>query len=695
MTAVVSPEPLQQVGLSSRWPFEVNGDKHPTWSTAEPILNGIEYEGWMQLPRTIPTRLEGMPSALKSYPQWVCWRLTRAAGTKPDSTGKLWTKIPVNPHTGQRGSCSDPETWGSYAEAEAYYCKHRHDDDAYTVAHGVGFVFTAEDPFTFIDGDGWVIGGELTPTAKTVIATLDSFTELSLSGNGIHHIVIGDKPPGKCRLSDQGLEVYNQNRFVALTGQVLFGRQEVRPQQAGLNSLFDERFPELSEGHNSTLFTQRLRGAGEQPWDTGKARGSTATGADKQDAWRVSVDTALESMLKKPQAAKLFAGDCSDYPREDGTPDQSRGEAALMMHAANATNGNPQQMDAIMRRSKLNRDKWDRLAHGGRTYGQNTIGNVLLKWNPYHRYKPTGRKRGRPHSGTLMRAVELMQNEPAMRPAALANNLGVSLDYGKKLRKRAVILITAHGDAANALASVRTALRSAPAFQACSDLPAPVPDNPSGAPAVALPCSLDHCVNSEDICPPELVTFEDYRALVTGHADRFGLNRPSKKTTLNGYTLVTYVATELRMSLDIEDMAVIFGWLAKEYELAVRRPGTMDKFRRTYSMRLTARAIMRLQSKAGDYRLDSFVQTVRGYLKHVGAKFYPHFYSLVREYLGLCRAARNKGIADALAATRQHLYTVRDVNMPPRKLATIAAQVRQSMDRAAHGAVAAAATTAA
>ena len=52
---------------------------------------------------------EIIPEALTSRKQWVSWRTE-------DRKGKS-TKVPINPRTGGRASCTDETTWGTFEEA--------------------------------------------------------------------------------------------------------------------------------------------------------------------------------------------------------------------------------------------------------------------------------------------------------------------------------------------------------------------------------------------------------------------------------------------------------------------------------------------------------------------------------------------------------------------------------------------------
>src|SRR5215831_16283269 len=81
--------------------------------------------------------IDHIPTELTLLPQWVCWQ-------KVPRQDKI-TKVPINPHTGKRADITDSRTWGTLAEtceaASRYHCA------------GIGFVFTATDPYVGVDLD--------------------------------------------------------------------------------------------------------------------------------------------------------------------------------------------------------------------------------------------------------------------------------------------------------------------------------------------------------------------------------------------------------------------------------------------------------------------------------------------------------------------------------------------------------------
>jgi len=141
-----------------------------------------------------------IPEELRVRPQWVVWK---AVGEKPD-------KVPYSARTARKASSTNLMTWSTYEEAlEAY------EDGEYA---GLGFVFSSGDPYTGVDLDGCVDdNGRIAPWALEIASYLDSYTELSATGTGLHIIVRGDVP--NRRKGD--VEVYSSKRFFTVTGHVI------------------------------------------------------------------------------------------------------------------------------------------------------------------------------------------------------------------------------------------------------------------------------------------------------------------------------------------------------------------------------------------------------------------------------------------------------------------------------------------
>lgn len=134
--------------------------------------------------------LDNIPYEMRLLPQWVC------AG--PD-------KNPLNPRTGYAASVTEPSTWGTFEEARHAGYMH------------IGFVLTPADPYSIIDLDA-PVSEEQAARHQKILATFDSYSELSQSGLGVHIIVRGKVPSGTRK---DKVELYSDGRYMICTGRVL------------------------------------------------------------------------------------------------------------------------------------------------------------------------------------------------------------------------------------------------------------------------------------------------------------------------------------------------------------------------------------------------------------------------------------------------------------------------------------------
>ena len=100
---------------------------------------------------------------------------------------------------------------------------------------GIGYVFTKDDPFIGIDLDDCFEDGQLTPAAADIVRWADSYTEKSVSGNGLHIIVKGNLPEGfanKISMEHVGfkcLEMYDHRRYFTMSGDIYGEQKPIRP----------------------------------------------------------------------------------------------------------------------------------------------------------------------------------------------------------------------------------------------------------------------------------------------------------------------------------------------------------------------------------------------------------------------------------------------------------------------------------
>src|SRR5262249_17536507 len=149
--------------------------------------------------------IENIPTEIQALPQWVCWRQVLR--------NDRMTKIPINPHTGTGADTTDSTTWGTLVEACEAVQRYRCD--------GIGFVFTATDPYVGVDLDKCrnPDTGALEPWATEIVHSLQTYTEMSTSGTGVHCILRGTLP-GKRRRKGC-IEMYESERYFVMTGQYL------------------------------------------------------------------------------------------------------------------------------------------------------------------------------------------------------------------------------------------------------------------------------------------------------------------------------------------------------------------------------------------------------------------------------------------------------------------------------------------
>ena len=155
-------------------------------------------------PEPLPVSPTSIPGELTRRPQWVNWKYAW--------NGKKWTKHPHNPRSGRKASSVDLMTWSKFEDVLAAYEAGEYD--------GIGFMFCSGDPYSGVDVDGCrnPETGEIEPWAADIIEALDSYTELSPSGEGIHTIMRG-KVPAPLKLGY--LEMYSIERYFTVTGQVV------------------------------------------------------------------------------------------------------------------------------------------------------------------------------------------------------------------------------------------------------------------------------------------------------------------------------------------------------------------------------------------------------------------------------------------------------------------------------------------
>src|SRR5215204_3272622 len=266
---------------------------------------------------------------MRDLKQWLCWRQEERDG-KP-------TKIPYSPLTGERAKCTDPQTWASFEEAVQAYKKHNYS--------GLGFAFTPEDDLCGVDLDGCLNPetGEIELWAQEIIELLNSYTEVSPSGIGVHVLVKGKLPEGRNRKGR--FEAYDRGRYFTVTGKHLAGT----PQSI-------ERRQEELQGVVRRVFGEESKNGHSGPSEAIEPIGNSLSGDE-------IVQKAL-SASNGERFARLWAGDTTDYGSH------SEADLALCGMLAFWTGGDNAKIDALFRQSGLYRKKWTREDYRNRTIAE-------------------------------------------------------------------------------------------------------------------------------------------------------------------------------------------------------------------------------------------------------------------------------------------------------------------------------------
>lgn len=263
-----------------------------------------------------------IPDTLTDREQWMTWKTEHRNG-KP-------TKIPLDATTGEYASVADKDTWTGFDAAYQYY--RGHDGVA-----GIGFVFTTDDPYVGVDLDDCrdPDTGELVDWARTIVQRLDSYTEASPSGSGVHVVTRGDLPDGKCR--DGDVELYDRDRYFTVTGRYL----DLTP------ATVNRRTDALADIHEQYVATETT--------DDGNEQDRTPEFPESTESTDLPDDELIEYAMEASNGDKferLWHGDTSGYPSH------SEADQALLNILAFWTSGDPQQMERLFEQSGLVRDKW-------------------------------------------------------------------------------------------------------------------------------------------------------------------------------------------------------------------------------------------------------------------------------------------------------------------------------------------------
>lgn len=219
--------------------------------------------------------------------------------------------------------------------------------------YGIGFFFTANDPFFFLDIDRCLQPDNTwSPLALQLLGYCrGAAAAVSSSGRGLH--VFGKVPaptPHGSRNDALGLELYTEKRFVALSGTGANGNA----------ATVCDYFPWLV----SEYFPPKGAASGVDDWTEEAVEGFTGPEDDNELVERACASrSAAGAFGAGATFAELWEGDADALARAypDGSGHNgSQADAALAQHLAFWTGNNCERILRLMWLSGLVRDKWDR-----------------------------------------------------------------------------------------------------------------------------------------------------------------------------------------------------------------------------------------------------------------------------------------------------------------------------------------------
>jgi len=172
----------------------------------------------------LPRIYNNIPEEIRSLSRWALWKLT------PDNK-----KIPMVYDGSRCASCNDPSTWTDFMTAAKILYQ------AYPSVKGL--VIALGDGLGGLDLDDVVNSdGSLKNNYQKLLNHLDSYSELSPSGKGIHCLF---EYTGQLKSRRKGsVELYFNSRFLTVTGDVFQGRSRFRNADIGAKRILSALEPQ-------------------------------------------------------------------------------------------------------------------------------------------------------------------------------------------------------------------------------------------------------------------------------------------------------------------------------------------------------------------------------------------------------------------------------------------------------------------
>ena len=349
----------------------------------------------MQTPSRFPLRM-------RQKPRWIgwVWGMKEPNGrwvsfdldTLEPHDGHLWhrradgtleraSKLPLNVRTLRAASVSAPSTWSTFETALNALRRE--------TVHGLGYVLDAGE--ILIDVDGCMKDGELNDFARALVSKLDSYSEFSVSSEGVHIVCVADGFTPDRGQKGARIECYVggfTNRFCTVSGNVLQGYETLDDDAADvLADIYQSEFadrPVISEEARAAsekfLREARLIELSQDDeravaWMCGHFKHARAMfgGAANYLGW--AQDRQKYNAIDNGDSSELASG--ADDGRKARDASRSAADFALASYLLTATEGDGDRALALLLKSGMARPKYYEVHDGRNPYALMTVASVL------------------------------------------------------------------------------------------------------------------------------------------------------------------------------------------------------------------------------------------------------------------------------------------------------------------------------
>ncbi len=286
----------------------------------------------------------GLLKELVPYPHFVVWQNRLVEGR--------YKKPPFNPKSHYPAEVDNPRTWGTLdqalnALATGYF-------------HGIGFVFSPDDPFTGIDLDNCVGNNRsIDKWARDIIESQHTYTEYS-PRNGIHLFLHASLPGAGRKVGN--IELYSDKHYMTITTRHVRGTPlavEKRSEElATIYTKLAPQFPQTQENMRGERVSLPLR------TPISEHRGGVGSGQLDELPPEAANDRVLQRLLQ---------GDMTGYES------QSSADFVFIMKLLHWTGDNKILTRHLFLSSPLGQRQKAERPTGDTTYVDLTIENVLKK----------------------------------------------------------------------------------------------------------------------------------------------------------------------------------------------------------------------------------------------------------------------------------------------------------------------------